>query len=842
MRWLLILLAGGACVDSSSVDCGNGFLCPSRTQCVIVTSPDETLCVDPDQTTVCAGLAEHHRCTTSAIQNGRCTSGACLAIECGNGRVDAVDPTDPEDADGEVCDDGNQTPGDGCSADCASDETCGNGMVDLVKQEVCDDGNHASHDGCSSRCQPEHAAWTRLRPSPPQGRTKTAAAYDTVHHEVVLFGGYITFETNETVLFDGRSWAFLQPLQSPPERQHHAMAFDIARGRAVMFGGDSDASSVNDTWEWDGRQWSPIAATVAPAPRVGHAMAYDPIRERVVLFGGRPTEQATTATRDFTDTWLFDGTTWTQQVTAQWPGGPGVPTFGRSDAAMTFDPQRGTIVLFGGTTQTSTGIVEDDTVWELDASGWKPRAVATPRPPVRSGATLTWDIAGQQLLLVGGNDPTDVAINDAWGLTAAGWISRTAPSQARAFHVAVSDPDRHEVILFGGTSDDVALAWDGSAWSQRVTEVPSAGPYIGALDPLRERTVLVNKASETWTLEDLGFHQGPAAPLAYDAPMIAYDRARGVCLATDLATTTNVTAVFGATSWTTPSPATPLPGTRDPGLASDGSGHVVAFGGSDPSGTALDETWLWDGTTWSEASPAHHPSARTAPSMAYDQAHDRVVVFGGRDANGPLADTWTWDGSDWTQLPGGSPSARSSAGLAWQPARRNLLLYGGRGTSITSGETWEFDGAQWSLIIPAQAFDGTPVPLEKPVVVAQPERAAIRVFDGLDRNGFAQGALWQLRWEGDDLDDDCKNNLDLDGDGLSGCADPDCQYACAPLCAPGSTIAACLATGPGCGDGTCSALETCRLCPADCGACTATCGDRICELPESTASCPGDCL
>src|ERR1700689_5033658 len=33
----------------------------------------------------------------------------------------------------EVCDDGNTVSGDGCSADCLSDETCGNGIVDVTE-------------------------------------------------------------------------------------------------------------------------------------------------------------------------------------------------------------------------------------------------------------------------------------------------------------------------------------------------------------------------------------------------------------------------------------------------------------------------------------------------------------------------------------------------------------------------------------------------------------------------------------------------------------------------------------------------------------------------------------
>jgi cysteine-rich repeat protein len=82
----------------------------------------------------------------------------------------------------EVCDDGNVNDGDGCSHDCMSDETCGNAVVDEVKDErcdpavpgttncsdecklqvcgnrildpdeACDDGNKVPGDGCNADC------------------------------------------------------------------------------------------------------------------------------------------------------------------------------------------------------------------------------------------------------------------------------------------------------------------------------------------------------------------------------------------------------------------------------------------------------------------------------------------------------------------------------------------------------------------------------------------------------------------------------------------------------------------------------------------------------------------
>jgi cysteine-rich repeat protein len=67
----------------------------------------------------------------------------CIHDSCGNGTLDP----------GEVCDDGNIEDADGCSHNCKSNETCGNGVVDTAAAEVCDDGNTVSGDGCSADCR-----------------------------------------------------------------------------------------------------------------------------------------------------------------------------------------------------------------------------------------------------------------------------------------------------------------------------------------------------------------------------------------------------------------------------------------------------------------------------------------------------------------------------------------------------------------------------------------------------------------------------------------------------------------------------------------------------------------
>lgn len=58
---------------------------------------------------------------------------------CGNGAIEGS----------EVCDDENKVGGDGCSADCLSDETCGNGIYDPLTGEQCD-GSDLAGETCQS--------------------------------------------------------------------------------------------------------------------------------------------------------------------------------------------------------------------------------------------------------------------------------------------------------------------------------------------------------------------------------------------------------------------------------------------------------------------------------------------------------------------------------------------------------------------------------------------------------------------------------------------------------------------------------------------------------------------
>lgn len=111
--------------------------------------------------TACRGNepAPSHATVTCALGTYRAAAqNICISGNCGDGKIDQ----------GEICDDGNRISGDGCSPDCSSVETCGNGVLDEAIGEVCDDGNLAAGDTCCGDCRPCPALAGPVATEPPR--------------------------------------------------------------------------------------------------------------------------------------------------------------------------------------------------------------------------------------------------------------------------------------------------------------------------------------------------------------------------------------------------------------------------------------------------------------------------------------------------------------------------------------------------------------------------------------------------------------------------------------------------------------------------------------------------
>jgi hypothetical protein len=110
--------------------------------------------------------------------------------------------------------------------------------------------------------------------------------------------------------WNGSSWSPLPaPAALPPPRTDYALSFDPQRGRAVLFGGVAAGVDFADTWEWDGATWFLVPTTTAPSARHTARMVRDVNGARTVLAGGQQ-QGANGSVTFLTDTWAYDGVTW----------------------------------------------------------------------------------------------------------------------------------------------------------------------------------------------------------------------------------------------------------------------------------------------------------------------------------------------------------------------------------------------------------------------------------------------------------------------------------------------------------------------------------------------------
>jgi cysteine-rich repeat protein len=133
--------------------------------------------------------------------------------------------------------------------------------------------------------------WSEVTPARrPPPRRDTAVLYDPETFRVELFGG----EGESRLLgdvwqWDGAAWIELAGDDIGPEpRSGHSVSYDPILRAPVLFGG-RDASGVrNDAWTWisAANRWGELTTAARPPARDHHAMVYDRANARPVLFGG----------------------------------------------------------------------------------------------------------------------------------------------------------------------------------------------------------------------------------------------------------------------------------------------------------------------------------------------------------------------------------------------------------------------------------------------------------------------------------------------------------------------------------------------------------------------------
>jgi galactose oxidase-like protein len=575
--------------------------------------------------------------------------------------------------------------------------------------------------------------------APPSVRVSATAVYDPGRRRMVVFGGGHTTFMNDvwTLMLDYPfTWTQLSPAGTPPNpRRLHAAVFDPGRDRMIVFGGGDDAGFYNDTWALQfvgatGATWSQLAPLgPLPAARADFAMIYDPVGDRILVFGGFDGVSPPASRRS--DLWQlsFSGT-------PQWSllaPGPG-PT-ARSGHRAAYDPVRKRMVVFGGYDVTFL----NDT-WALDLDGplaWTSLAPLGSKPGVRVEHVVLYDPAGDRLVIYGGYDnPTNShLLGDVWGLPlgpGGSWTLVDSGVEEIWGHVAIEDPVRREMVVFGGI--------DYLGYS----------PYVFALD--------LFGLPRWYDYPPAGIQPATTTTAVYDPTrqrMVVFGGAQS-----DYSNEVFVLNLGTTPSWVQLFPPDPLPPKRRlHGAVYDKVGdQMIVFGGYD--GTNRNDTWSLQfsgptGATWVPIAAAGPlPPGRSDFAMVLDPVVRRIVVFGGFDGvsppSGRRGDLWVLPLTGppaWTQLNlPGAPTARSGQRAIYDPLRQRMVMFGGYDFAMVN-DTWQLTlgpTPAWSPLFPAGPL---PAPRADHTLVYDSVRDRLVLHAGYD--GFTNFSdTWELPFVG----------------------------------------------------------------------------------------------
>jgi N-acetylneuraminic acid mutarotase len=165
-------------------------------------------------------------------------------------------------------------------------------------------------------------SWKKMEPKTiPPGRNYHVMVYHPTIDRVIMFGGDLSPSPgNDTWEYDFNTdtWEMIDVLDAPPDHYYSSMVYVSSLDRIILFGGMSVSmrGATNDMWMFDhtNNTWTELTPEIVPSERAWHAMAYDAAADKIVLFGGGPDKLA------FTDeTWVYDpqANMWTDMTQEQ---------------------------------------------------------------------------------------------------------------------------------------------------------------------------------------------------------------------------------------------------------------------------------------------------------------------------------------------------------------------------------------------------------------------------------------------------------------------------------------------------------------------------------------------
>lgn len=221
--------------------------------------------------------------------------------------------------------------------------------------------------------------------------------------------------------FDGATWKTINASDQknhPQVRRFSSMAYDATLKKTVVFGGYNDVNYLDDTWLWDGTTWTQVKKNL-PSARSHAAMWFDPVMKKTVIYGGIGQRSTNDRIERFSDMWSFDGSGWTEMKSVTTTPGQ------RYGAQVAVDPQSNTVWLFGGLKLVVDGLkqsqVYSNDLWQWDGTKWT-QVSASAAPPERENGGLAFDPISNELVLFAGY--AGYYRSDVWGLRSGQWFLR----------------------------------------------------------------------------------------------------------------------------------------------------------------------------------------------------------------------------------------------------------------------------------------------------------------------------------------------------------------------------------------------------------------------------------
>ncbi len=226
---------------------------------------------------------------------------------------------------------------------------------------------------------------------------------------------------------------------------------------------------LTDTWQFIAGSWNQTEAG-SPAPRFGAGFAFDTEYNEVVILAGALDND------NLDDSWTFDGTDWTEQVSGLSGPGPRIPN-------MAYDPVLQRTLMIGGQQDGDVlGPTRMQRAWDGDTDSWSQLNSTsdtillfgtTPADVFDLvGASMVYDVARQRMVLTGGEfriagatKGTPSAVTWELDATTNHWTGTPLLVRPQVgltrFHITF-DEDRQKVVAV----DDLGIwEWNGSLWS-----------------------------------------------------------------------------------------------------------------------------------------------------------------------------------------------------------------------------------------------------------------------------------------------------------------------------------------------------------------------------------------